>query len=173
MLEVLIISLIIFLLGSLLHFTHGFLPKWKFVDIFSATNESTWEHVKILIVGSIITTFIYGLIFRSNWSILLTSIVGVITSSLLMITIFYSYSTILKKNILIIDILLFYICSFVYAYIMLMYRDFNIDSVYLIGVLIFVWILIFYIINKLTFSPPRNFLFKCPVSKRYGHKHGK
>ena len=36
------------LVGALLHFTYAFSGNNAFVALFSAVNESTWEHLKLL-----------------------------------------------------------------------------------------------------------------------------
>ncbi len=42
---------VIFLVGCLLHFTYAWSGRNKFVAIFSAVNESTWEHIKLALSG--------------------------------------------------------------------------------------------------------------------------
>ena len=37
-----------FILGTLLHFTYKWSEENAIVGIFSAVNESTWEHLKLL-----------------------------------------------------------------------------------------------------------------------------
>ena len=44
---ILVEGLVISILGSILHFTYGWSRGNKFVAIFSAVNESTWEHIKL------------------------------------------------------------------------------------------------------------------------------
>ena len=44
---VIISILICLILGTLLHFTYDWSGENKIVAIFSAVNESTWEHLKL------------------------------------------------------------------------------------------------------------------------------
>ena len=46
------------ILGTLLHFTYEWSNENRIVGFFSAVNESTWEHLKILFYPMIITTII-------------------------------------------------------------------------------------------------------------------
>ena len=54
----LISIIVISLVGTLLHFLYDISKHNKFVGIFAAVNESTWEHIKIALTP----TFIWGLI---------------------------------------------------------------------------------------------------------------
>ena len=46
--------IIICLVGTLLHFTYEFSHHNKYVALFSAVNESTWEHIKICMTPTIL-----------------------------------------------------------------------------------------------------------------------
>ena len=46
------------ILGTILHFTYGWLNKNLLVGAFSAVNESTWEHLKLLFFPMLISTII-------------------------------------------------------------------------------------------------------------------
>ena len=61
--------IVIFLTGALLHFTYEMSEHNKCVAVFSAVNESTWEHIKIAMTPTIIWS-IYEIIkygFNGNF----------------------------------------------------------------------------------------------------------
>ena len=61
-----IISFIfISILGTLLHFTYEWSNNNSFIGLFSAINESTWEHLKLIFFPMLITTII-GTIYYKN-----------------------------------------------------------------------------------------------------------
>ncbi len=64
--------------GTLLHFLYVWTDS-KFVALFSAVNESTWEHMKLvffpMFVFSVAENFLIGKSFKSFWCIKLQSII--------------------------------------------------------------------------------------------------
>jgi len=51
-------SIFCIILGTLLHFTYEWFNLNKFVGFFSATNESTWEHLKLIFFPMVFSTLI-------------------------------------------------------------------------------------------------------------------
>lgn len=47
-----------YVLGTILHFTYEWSNENSIVALFSAVNESTWEHLKLLFFPMLITTII-------------------------------------------------------------------------------------------------------------------
>ena len=54
------------LLGSFLHFTYDLSNHNKTVALFSAVNESTWEHIKLGLTPYFIWTVIDGIKYFNN-----------------------------------------------------------------------------------------------------------
>ena len=101
-----------FLLGTLLHFTYDWSGKNPIVAIFSAINESTWEHLKLLFFPMLISTIIgYFLFFKTISNYLCAKALGIIVAITFIIILFYTYSGILGKNIPFIDISSFFIAT--------------------------------------------------------------
>ena len=44
--------------GTLLHFTYEFFNENIFVAVFSAVNESVWEHLKLLFFPMLVSTIV-------------------------------------------------------------------------------------------------------------------
>ena len=51
-------TIFIMIVGTLLHFTFGWSNNNPLVGTFSAVNESTWEHLKLLFFPMLISTII-------------------------------------------------------------------------------------------------------------------
>ena len=110
-----IISIIFtFILGTLLHFTYQLAGENQVVAIFSAINESVWEHLKLLYFPMLLTTLIgYFYIGKSIPNFLCVKTIGIIVSMLFTVVFFYTYTGILGKNIAVIDISSFFIAVFI------------------------------------------------------------
>ena len=109
----------IFLLGSLFHFTYELSNNNFFVGLFSAINESTFEHMKIIIYPTIIWYIIY---YYTNYKdtnkdILFSSmIINIIVSVISIPIIFYSLNGIFGKTSLFVDIIIFLISIIIGIY---------------------------------------------------------
>ena len=110
-----IISIIFtFILGTLLHFTYQLSGENSVVAIFSAINESVWEHLKLLYFPMLLTTIIgYFYIGKSIPNFLCAKTMEIIVSMLFTVVFFYTYTGILGKNIAVIDISSFFIDVFI------------------------------------------------------------
>lgn len=171
MIEIFIIGIIVIsLLGTLLHFTYELSNHNKFVAIFSAVNDSTWEHIKICLTATFIWSLCDGLIFGTNPNYFVAKSLSILTIIVLMPFIFYTYTAFTKKPILMVDIISFYlvvICSqFVFRFFI------NIKPLPFIYTYLSVILLAieFACYMFLTFQPIKSFLFKDPISKKYGLK---
>ena len=60
--------------GTLLHFTYELSHHNKIVAIFSAVNESTWEHIKICMTATIIWSLVDGFIYGVDGNYLIPSL---------------------------------------------------------------------------------------------------
>ena len=63
--EIIGTAFIIFL-GSALHFTYEFSGRFDFIGVFSAVNESVWEHLKLAFWPSLIWILIEYLPVKSS-----------------------------------------------------------------------------------------------------------
>ena len=109
--EIIFVFLLYSFIGTILHFTYNLSNNNIVVGIFSAVNESVWEHIKILLTPIFIYNSIcYILKYQTNYYImllteLLTAIFGIIILYKLKILLFNN-----KYKIL--NIFIFYIVSF-------------------------------------------------------------
>lgn len=155
------------ILGTLFHFTFKWSDNNIFVGIFSAVNESTWEHLKLLFYPMLITTIIgYFYLGKKVPTFFCARAYGIITSLLFTTIFFYTYTGILGTNIAILNIASFFISVILGEYISyrLLLTNFNcnnLKSITLLGVLLFCFIFF-------TFFPPRIGLFEDPITNEYG-----
>ena len=96
-------------IGTLLHFTYEISHHNKFVAIFSAVNESTWEHIKICMTPTILWSLYDGYVYGMNSNYLIGKSLCLLTIILLIPLLFYTYTIFTKKSILFIDVICFYI----------------------------------------------------------------
>ena len=172
--------IVICLIGTLLHFTYELSHHNKYVALFSAVNESTWEHIKIC-MSPTIGWSIYELIkYGFSGNFLMAKSLSLLTIILLIPILFYSYSIFTKKSILFIDVICFYItviCSqLVFNTVINISEIENIYIYFSIALLIIEMCAYLY----LTFNPFNNSIFKDPITHKYGleghpcdhhHKH--
>lgn len=156
-----------FILGTILHFTYEWSGENRIVALFSAINESTWEHLKLLFFPMLLTTII-GLFYfkKSVPNFLCSKTIGILVAICLTVTFFYTYTGILGKNFAIIDISSFFIATILgelvsYVLIVNKYRCNNIVAV---GILILLLISFF----VFTYYTPKIGLFKDPITGKYG-----
>lgn len=172
--------IVIALIGTLSHFLYELSGHNKFMAIFAAVNESTWEHIKIALNPSLLWGLYDGFIYGQSSNYFPAKTLSLLTIILVIPTIFYTYKAILKRAILAVDIIIFYIsiiCSqLVFMHIInLPPMEFMCEYFGTIGLFI-----IFGLCMILTLQPFEIFLFKDPISHKYGlsghtefgkHKH--
>lgn len=102
--------LVIGILGTLGHFVYDWSGQAKILGYFFATNESTWEHLKLLFFPTIIYSLFEFKFSKEKFK----NYTGAVTISLIfgllsIITLFYTYSGVLGFTVDFINIAIFYI----------------------------------------------------------------
>lgn len=95
-------------LGTLLHFTYDWSGGWKVAAAFSAVNESTWEHMKLLFFPLFLLSM--GQVFflgRDYPNFLAARAAGTLLGLLLIPVLFYTYTGILGTHLWWADIAVF------------------------------------------------------------------
>lgn len=162
------------LLGTFLHFLYELSNHNKFVAIFAAVNESTWEHIKICLTATFIWSLYDGYVYGLNSNFLIAKSLSILTIIILMPLLFYTYTAVTKKSYLIVDIISFYVVviasQFVFKYFLTI-EPLPFIYTYLSVILLAIE---FGSYMFLTFQPIKSIIFKDPISKKYGlkgHKH--
>ncbi|MDO4542166.1 MAG: DUF6512 family protein [Bacillota bacterium] len=162
--------LFILILGTLLHFTYEFFNYNKVAAIFSAVNESTWEHLKLVYMPFFLLG-IASLISRKKSAGLYVYAkgAGAVIGSFSVIIIFYTYTGIIGRHFLVLDIITFVIAVFIgfYIYYGLVTEKIRSPKNALIKGLI-IFCLTFLLFLWSTFDPPHINLFMDPTNGSYG-----
>lgn len=98
------------LIGTLFHFTYAFSGQNIMVALFSAVNESVWEHMKLvffpLILFAILEYWFWGKQQKNFWNV---KLLGITLGILLNIVIYYTISGAFGTAPLWVDVSVFYI----------------------------------------------------------------
>jgi len=156
------------ILGSMLHFTFELSGNQPVVGVFSAVNESVWEHLKIAFWPTLLyAIFEYRYLYKRTNNFFFAKTIGIYAIMLIIPTIFYSYTIFAEEN-LIIDI-----GSFIFAiivgqlisYKLLTFRKLS-DRLKLISLVAIVILAIAFVV--FTFYPPQILPFQDPNTGEYG-----
>ena len=155
--------------GVLLHFAYEWSGNNTFVGLFSAVNESTWEHLKLIFFPMLITVIIGYFIFKNDFSsYICAKTIGIICAMLFTIIFFYTYTGVVGTNYDFLNIATFIIAVILGEYVtyILTFNHIgcNKSSSTIILILLVTAFFIF------TFNPPKINLFKDPINNSYGIK---
>ena len=157
----------IIIVGTLLHFTYEWSGDSAFVGIFSAINESVWEHLKL---GYFALTFFilieYWVLRYKTTSYFISKVSGIIAMSIFILVVHYSYIFIVKNDNLIVDIVAFVLGAIICQILSmnLMKMKFNKKTEY-IGLAIYILIALFFV--QFTFFTPDLPIFEAVVGNHY------
>lgn len=163
--KIIILFLIYSIFGTLLHFTFKLSKNNVVVGIFSAVNESVWEHIKILLTPIFIMSFISFITSTNyNFFVLLIELV----TAIVLIILFYEIKVYLFKDKYgIINIISFYIVSFIVATLHYVLQDYEISKL-MNGLSLIPVIIIFIMYLTFTVFPLKHKYFKDPITNTYG-----
>ena len=159
--------LVSIILGTLLHFTYEWSGNNKIVGIFSAVNESTWEHLKLAFFPMLLMAIIgYFFVGKGTPNYIKGNVIGIIVAISFITAFFYTYTGIIGDNFFLIDIATFIIAVILgenCAYKIMQHDAQNQEAFYL-GIISI--LLIFFVV--FTYYPPHINLFKDPITGTYG-----
>lgn len=169
MLEV-IGAIFIIVIGCISHFLYDWSNHNKIVAYFTAVNESTWEHLKLVIAPTFLWLVVEYHFYFDNPNLFFARFISLILMLLIIPIIFYSYTYFTKKSILFIDISSFIISIIIGQFVFSKLININASNSLLnhIGIIGLVIIFFAYIMN--TYAPQKNFLQKDPITNKYGIK---
>ena len=165
---------VISILGTIAHFLYEISGHNKIIGLFTAVNESTWEHIKIALTPTLIWSLVDGFKYGYYSNYFFAKLISLIVIIVLIPILFYGYKVVIKKDIAVINIVIFYVaivCSQLSFYCLLKMNSVAYIYRYLSCVGLFI---VFGAYLLLTLLPLENFIFKDPISKKYGfngHKH--
>ena len=158
------------ILGTILHFLYEWSGDNKIIASFSAVNESTWEHLKLVFFPMLITTIVGFLVIgKDNKKFWCAKTIGIILAMSFIIVFFYTYTGIIGTNFAILDIGSFFVAVILgeyVAYKIMTNDEYKQKCNKRIAVIGLICILLCFII--FTYLPPHIGLFKDPISNGYG-----
>jgi hypothetical protein len=161
--------LFIIFLGSLLHFTFEWSGYQPIVGVFSAVNESVWEHLKLGFWPALLYAIIeYRLVKKETNNFFLAKTVVPYAITAIIPLIFYSYTSITGESIFLIDILSFFIAVVIaqfLSYKLLTHKQLP-DKLEKAAILALLLLGVAFIV--FTFYPPHLPIFQDPISGEYG-----
>ena len=177
--DLIISFLFVSIIGTLFHFTYDYFNHNKVVSIFSAVNESTWEHIKMGLSSALLFSIFDGFKYGKIGTYFFAKSVSLLMIILIIPILFYGFKLLFKRSFLIIDILIFYIATFLSSYLfylflytssyLFFYIIRNIKEIYILNyigcIMLFI---IFSLYLLLTIMPLKNELFLDPITKKYG-----
>lgn len=84
--------------GTLLHFLYAWANESVSVAPFSAVNESTWEHMKLIYFPMFVFALIQSRFFKECKSFWCVKMVGMLTGIILIPMLFYTYNGVFGKS---------------------------------------------------------------------------
>lgn len=152
-------------LGTLLHFTYEWSENNQIVGTFSAINESTWEHLKLLSFPMLIFAIFEGInIYKETNNYIEAKTIGIIFGMLFITVFFFTYTGIIGTNFAVLDIGSFFvgvILSEIIAYKIMQMKSFSTNKTKHISIILIIIITLCFII--FTFNPPNINYFRDPV----------
>ena len=154
--------------GTLLHFLYDWLGGALWIAPFSAVNESTFEHMKLLFWPMFIYAIIQSFFFRDRADFWCVKLRGILFGISLIPVMFYTYNGVVGKSPDWLNISMFFIAaaaSYIYET-----RRFNNEKTVCknprFSILLLCVIGALFVI--FTFKTPRLELFRDPITSAYG-----
>lgn len=159
----------IIILGSILHFTFEWSGSYPIVGVFSAVNESVWEHLKLAFWPALLFMLIeYVLLKKSTNNFFMAKTVSVFLMIIIIPIVFYSYTAVTGESVFIIDISTFVVAVIIgqlSSYKLLTYKKLseNFNRISLIALILLALAFVLF-----TFYPHQLSIFRDPITGKYG-----
>lgn len=161
--------IVIFIIGSMLHFVFELFNKWSPIGLIAAVNESVWEHLKLAFWPAVAYSGIeYNYIKKLTNNFMIAKTIGIYLMPITIVILFYSYQAILGVESLLLDILIFGLAILIgqlTSYKLLTSPQLSI-SLNKLGLIALV--LLGIIFSLFTYYPPHLPIFRNPITGGYG-----
>ena len=156
--------------GSLLHFVYEWSGGSTLAAAFSAVNESTWEHMKLLFFPMFLFSVAQVIALGRQYpNVLAVRAVSTLAGLILIPVLFYTYTGVLGKNVMWVDVAIFILSAlgaFALDWRLLRRGRWSSGWQQILGLLV-LWGLAFLFVYC-TFHPPALGLWQDPVTGGYG-----
>ena len=159
---------LIVLVGSALHFTFELSGGNPLVGVFSAVNESVWEHLKLSFWPALLYAIVeYRYLKRKTSNFFFAKAVSIYLMPLIIVSFFYTYRTFIEEN-LILDIPIFILAVAIGQLTSYKLMSWKGKPKIYIKTSIIALILLASLFIIFTFYPPQLPIFQDPISGEYG-----
>lgn len=160
-------AVFISVLGTLLHFTYDWFGNNPVIGTFSAVNESTWEHLKLLYFPTLIVTIIGDIYYKRRVpNYVCARLKGVFAAILFTVIFFYTSMGVIGKNYAFLNILTFYVAVIIGECVVSRKiksgKPCNTRKAWSIWIILLLCFVVF------TYNSPEIGLFKDPITGGYG-----
>lgn len=155
----LVSAVIVICAGSLLHFAWDWSDRSPVVAVFAATNESTWEHLKLAFWPALALASIQRTIYGSLPGWLPATAIRCVLPSLVIVTLFYGYTALAGGHHLGADLTIFALAIFAGEFLGHAVLAHEFGSNYRVAAIALL-VLAIVLFSTLTFMPPNFFLFR-------------
>lgn len=165
-----IVTLIVIIIGTIMHFVYQWSGKNTIVGLVAPVNESVWEHLKLIVFPLILAVIVEAICLSRKKQYLrnpLSAVFAAIGVGMIFIIVtFYTYTgAITKTSNVFVDIGTFVVAAFLSSlilhYIFRLARfDRRVEIAALIALLLLITLIFCY-----TYSPPNLPLFTDPLAK--------
>ncbi len=166
----LIAMLFTIIIGSIFHFLYNLSGNSNFVALFTAVNESTWEHLKLIFFPMLIFAIIeYFIIGKEVNNFFEAKSIGIIIGMISIVAIFYTYTGIIGNNFFLLDIITFVLGVIItecVAYKIMIGKNKSNKITQTLSIACVILIAIMFVLY--TFNPPHIHLFLDPITNTYG-----
>lgn len=147
--------------GTLLHFVYEWSGNNKWIVFFSAVNESTWEHLKLIFFPVFLFTVIQAVSFHGEWSCLWkVKAKAVLLGMGFIVAFFYIYTGVIGRNIDWLNVASFYVAALIVSlYTIRQFRKTKNEECSQIFWIAF-WFIMIALFVCFTYSPPDFGIFK-------------
>lgn len=134
---------VVSLFGTINHFVYKWFGRKEVLKYFFATDESTFEHMKLVLYPSLLSLIIFLFIYN-NYNLIFASAIGACTAILLIPLLFYFIKYVTHKSIGVINVLIFYVSVLVGSFVLnFIYNNCNYNFNFL-GIIIYGLLIIFF-----------------------------
>ena len=163
-------TIIISIVGTGAHFLYDLTSHNKTIGLFSAVNESTWEHIKITLTPIFLWSLVDGAMCGQNPNYFLAKLTSLIIPIIVIPAIFYAYRAFSKKSILPIDISMFFLAIGLSQFAFAKIIELPSLPFYVAYLSCLATFILFGTYMTLTLAPLKIFLLLDPITNRYGFK---
>ncbi len=154
------------ILGVLLHFTYEWSGENFIVGLFSATNESTWEHLKLAFFPMFILT-IWQIFhtYKNDDYFLAARVIGILSAMFFIVVAFYTFTGVTGRNVDFVNIAIYFLgVAFGFLIENFLLKRFVNEKTWLLGntssIIILFFIALLFIV--LTYNAPDAGIFREP-----------